>query len=50
MKDISFAVIGSGFMGGVLATAASELPYAKCVGTADVDLSRAEDSGSEIWL
>ncbi len=43
MKDISFAVIGSGFMGGVLATAASELPYAKCVGTADVELSRAEN-------
>jgi predicted dehydrogenase len=42
MKEISFAVIGSGFMGDVLATAASELPYAKCVGSADVDLSRAQ--------
>lgn len=43
MKDITYAVIGSGFMGGVLATAAGELPYAKCVGTADVDLKRATD-------
>ncbi len=43
MKDISFAVIGSGFMGGVLATAASELPYVKCVGAADVDLARAQN-------
>jgi predicted dehydrogenase len=42
MKDIAFAVIGSGFMGSVLATAASELPYVKCVGAADVDLGRAQ--------
>jgi predicted dehydrogenase len=43
MKDITFAVVGSGFMGGVLATAASELPYVKCVGAADVDLARAQN-------
>jgi predicted dehydrogenase len=43
MKDITFGVIGSGFMGGVLATAASELPYVKLVGAADVDLTRAEN-------
>jgi len=43
VKDMRFAVIGSGFMGGVLATAASELPYARCVGASDVDLSRAKD-------
>lgn len=42
MKEISFAVIGSGFMGGVLATSASELPYTRCVGTADVDIDRAK--------
>jgi predicted dehydrogenase len=42
MKDITFGVIGSGFMGGVLARAASELPYARCLGAADVDASRAQ--------
>jgi predicted dehydrogenase len=42
MKDIDFAVIGSGFMGKVLARAASELPYARCVAAADVDLARAQ--------
>lgn len=41
MRDITFAVIGCGFMGNVLARAASELPYAKCVGAADVDPARA---------
>jgi len=43
MKDITFAVIGSGFMGNVLVKAASELPYAKCVGAADVELARARN-------
>jgi predicted dehydrogenase len=42
VKDISFAVIGSGFMGSVLARSASELPFTKCVGAADVDLSKAQ--------
>ncbi len=41
MNDVTFAVIGCGFMGNVLARAASELPYAKCVGAADVDQLRA---------
>jgi len=41
MRDITFGIIGCGFMGTVLARAASELPYAECVGAADVDLSRA---------
>lgn len=41
MKDVSFAVIGSGFMGSVLARVGAELPYARCVGAADIDLSRA---------
>ncbi len=43
MKDISYAVIGSGFMGGVLARVGFELPYARCVGAADVDLERAQN-------
>jgi predicted dehydrogenase len=41
MKEISFAVIGSGFMGGVLARTGSELPYARCVAAADLDFERA---------
>lgn len=47
MKDITFAVIGSGMMGGVLSTAASELPYVKCVGAADVDLARAQNLAAQ---
>ena len=43
MKDITFAMIGSGFMGGVLAKATSELPYARCLGAADVDIRRAQN-------
>lgn len=42
MKDITFAIIGSGMMGSILTAAASELPYVKCVGTADVDFTRAQ--------
>ncbi len=42
MKDVSFAVIGAGFMGGVLARVGAELPYARCIGAADIDLPRAE--------
>jgi len=41
MRDITFAVIGSGFMGGVLARVGSELPYARCLAAADVDIDRA---------
>lgn len=41
MKEITFAVIGSGFMGGVLARVGSELPYARCIAAADIDLDRA---------
>ncbi len=47
MKDVTFAVIGSGFMGGVLARVSSELPYARCVGAADIDLTRAEKLASD---
>ena len=43
MKDITFAVIGSGFMGNILAKTASEVLYAECVGAADIILSRAQD-------
>jgi predicted dehydrogenase len=35
MKDVTFAVIGAGFMGGVLARVGRELPYARCVAAAD---------------
>ena len=42
MKDITFAVIGSGFMGGVLARVSSELPYAHCIAASDVDFARAQ--------
>jgi predicted dehydrogenase len=41
MDEITFAVIGSGFMGGVLARVGSELPYARCVACADIDADRA---------
>jgi predicted dehydrogenase len=47
MKDLTFAVIGSGFMGGVLARVSSELPYAHCIAASDVDFARAQKlSGS----
>jgi predicted dehydrogenase len=42
MKDLTFAVIGSGFMGSVLACVGSQLPYARCVGAIDVDEARAK--------
>lgn len=42
MRDLTYAVIGSGFMGGVLARASSELPYVRCVAAADIDRTRAE--------
>jgi predicted dehydrogenase len=42
MKDLTYAVIGSGFMGGVLARASSELPYIRCAAASDIDFSRAE--------
>lgn len=42
MKDITFAVIGSGFMGSVLARASHELPYASCIAAADIDKDRAK--------
>lgn len=41
MKEISFAVIGCGFMGGVLARIGCELPYAHCTGLADINQDTA---------
>jgi UDP-N-acetylglucosamine 3-dehydrogenase len=35
VKDLTFCVIGAGFMGSVLARAASELPYVHCLGASD---------------
>ena len=49
MKDITFAVIGSGFMGNILAKTASEVPYAKCVGAADIDTRPSARSDSPLW-
>lgn len=43
MKEISFALIGSGFMGDVLARVGHELPYAHCVAAADIDIQRAKN-------
>jgi len=43
VEEISFAVVGSGFMGGVLARVGYELPYARCVAAMDVDFGRAEN-------
>jgi predicted dehydrogenase len=43
LRDISFAVIGAGFMGKVLARAGHELPYARCAAAADTDLAHAQE-------
>jgi predicted dehydrogenase len=42
MEQVSFGVIGAGFMGGVLARSAAGFPHARCLGVADTDLTRAE--------
>jgi predicted dehydrogenase len=42
MKDITFAVIGSGFMGSLLARVCSELPYTRCVAAADLEFAQAD--------
>ena len=41
MKDLTFAIIGSGFMGDVLARVSHELPYTQCIAAADLDQDRA---------
>jgi UDP-N-acetylglucosamine 3-dehydrogenase len=43
MDEITFAVIGAGFMGRNLARVGHELPYARCVAVADVDEGRAQE-------
>jgi predicted dehydrogenase len=48
MKDITFAVIGSGFMGSILAKTASAVPCTKCVGAADIILPRAKSLTEEL--
>lgn len=42
MNEVTFAVIGAGFMGGVLARVGYELPYARCVAASDVNLDHAQ--------
>ena len=42
MEEITFAVIGAGFMGDVLARVGYQLPYARCVGAADINLENAQ--------
>lgn len=42
MKELTYAVIGSGFMGNLLARAASELPYARLIAASDLDVERAK--------
>jgi UDP-N-acetylglucosamine 3-dehydrogenase len=42
MADLTFAVIGAGFMGRNLARVGAALPYARCVGVADLDEARAQ--------
>ncbi len=42
MEEITFAVIGACFMGDVLARVGHQLPYAHCVGAADINLDNAQ--------
>ncbi len=48
MKETTFSVIGSGFMGSVLALVASQLPYARCVAACDLDPERAKKLVGEV--
>jgi predicted dehydrogenase len=47
LKELTFVLIGSGFMGGVLARVGYELPYAQCIATVDVDLERAKKTAKD---
>ena len=42
MEEVTFAVIGAGFMGDVLARVGFELPYARCVAAVDINLDHAQ--------
>lgn len=49
MKEkISYAMIGSGFIGNALALCARDLPYVQCVGTVDVITDRAEKLATDV--
>ena len=48
MQEITFAVIGSGFMGGLLARVGHELPYTRCIAASDIDFSHAENLVSSL--
>ena len=43
MEDVTFAVIGAGFMGNVLARVGYELPYARCLAASDINLENAQN-------
>jgi predicted dehydrogenase len=43
LQDITFAVIGAGFMGKVLARVGHALPYARCAAAADINLANAQE-------
>ncbi len=42
MDEVTFAVIGAGFMGDMLARVGHELPYARCVAAVDVKFENAQ--------
>lgn len=42
MEEITFGVIGAGFMGDLLARVGNELPYARCIAAADVKFENAK--------
>jgi UDP-N-acetylglucosamine 3-dehydrogenase len=43
VEEITFAVIGSGFMGKLLARVGHELPYTRCVAASDIIFANAQD-------
>lgn len=47
MEKLTFAVIGAGFMGSNLARVGAALPYARCVGVADLDEGRAQELAAQ---
>ncbi|MBC7223895.1 MAG: Gfo/Idh/MocA family oxidoreductase [Anaerolineae bacterium] len=47
MTECTFAVIGAGFMGRNLARVGAALPYARCVGVADLDEGRAKELAAQ---
>lgn len=42
MTEVTFAVIGAGFMGKVLARVGFELPYTRCLAACDINLDHAQ--------